>query len=180
MLCGGTHCGERVRRWYVDLNSGGVGLTIGLLVGTICGFGLGQWWGYDEKNGTFNPLTFYSLMGAVQNSPYSWLPGTLWEEARDTRKGMLGTALSGFAGAGALFFGGTSAAKVAMLGTRLLWDRTGQSWRNWERDYERPRQAYEEWKGKNNPFLQSAMEWAEDDMEARGPQGYANMNFVPY
>lgn len=111
-------------------------------------------------------------MGQVQNSPYSWMSGTLWDEAKDLRRNMLGSALSSLAGAGALYMGGPGAAKAALTGTRLLWDRTGKSWRSWEQNYERPRRAYEEWSGNNHPFVQKAMQWAQNQVDMKENEGY--------
>lgn len=50
------------------------------IVSMVLGFLLGQAAveQLEDDGSTYNPFVFYNILGRVQNSPYSWLSGTLW------------------------------------------------------------------------------------------------------
>lgn len=88
------------------------------------------------------------------NSPWSWLSGTMWDEARDFRRALIGGTVS-LAEAGVTWYlKGPRMALSALSVSSTAWSGMQDSWNNWERDYRRPKRTYEEWKDANSPIIE--------------------------
>lgn len=106
------------------------------------------------------------------NSPFSWMTGTMWDEAREARSAMLGGTLASVGGAATRYFKGASAGFTALKAGANMWDSAHTTWRSWEQNHVRPRRYYEEWKDFGAPIAEAMRdsfsgywsdEWSSDD-----------------
>lgn len=135
----------------------------------------------EDDGSSYNPFVYYNVLGRVQNSPWSWLSGTLWDEAREVRRTMFGAGLVTVIGGIAGYVAGPSSAFTAMKTGARMWETTQTSWRSWESNYRRPQTTWENFQaGTRLPGMESLLNSASDMYQRNNQEEEYGRSFAHY